>query len=47
MLMTEHNIWFYQTLMAELRSAIAERRLAAYAHAFRTRYEAGGKGDAA
>jgi queuine tRNA-ribosyltransferase len=38
MLMTEHNIAFYQTLMAELRSAIAEERLAAYAAAFRGRY---------
>src|SRR6202008_676581 len=31
MLMTEHNLWFYQRLMAELREAIAEGRLAAYA----------------
>ena len=38
MLMTEHNLWFYQQLMAGLRSAIAERRLAAFAGAFRTRY---------
>ena len=24
MLMTEHNLWFYQRLMQELRDAIAE-----------------------
>jgi len=38
MLMTEHNVGFYQQLMAGLRSAIAEGRLAAFAGAFRTRY---------
>jgi len=38
MLMTEHNLWFYQRLMQELRDAIAERRLSAYANAFRARY---------
>jgi queuine tRNA-ribosyltransferase len=38
MLMTEHNIWFYQGLMAGLRAAIAERRLAAFADGFRARY---------
>ncbi|MDQ8755933.1 tRNA guanosine(34) transglycosylase Tgt [Sphingosinicella sp. LHD-64] len=38
MLMTEHNLWFYQRLMQELRAAIAEARLAAYAAAFRARY---------
>ncbi len=38
MLMTEHNIWFYQTLMADLRAAIAEHRLFAFADAFRLRY---------
>ena len=31
MLMTEHNLCFYQRLMEELREAIAEGRLAAYA----------------
>jgi queuine tRNA-ribosyltransferase len=41
MLMTEHNLWFYQRLMQELRDAIAEGRLAAYADSFRRRY--GGK----
>ncbi|MEL6337513.1 MAG: tRNA guanosine(34) transglycosylase Tgt [Pseudomonadota bacterium] len=35
MLMTAHNLWFYQELMAGLRAAIAEGRLAEYAAAFR------------
>jgi queuine tRNA-ribosyltransferase len=38
MLLTEHNLYFYQALMADLRSAIAERRLAAFASAFRDGY---------
>jgi queuine tRNA-ribosyltransferase len=38
MLMTEHNIWFYQTLMADLRAAIAQTRLTAFANDFRARY---------
>jgi queuine tRNA-ribosyltransferase len=38
MLMTEHNIFFYQALMADLRAAIAERRLTAFANGFRDRY---------
>lgn len=38
MLMTEHNLWFYQQLMAGLRDAIAEGRLAAFAAEFRARY---------
>jgi queuine tRNA-ribosyltransferase len=38
MLMTEHNLWFYQALMADLRSAIAERRLAGFANDFRAQY---------
>ncbi|HYI63417.1 MAG TPA: tRNA guanosine(34) transglycosylase Tgt [Allosphingosinicella sp.] len=38
MLMTEHNLWFYQRLMQDLRDAIAEGRLAGYADAFRARY---------
>lgn len=42
MLMTEHNLWFYQRLMAELRDAIAEGRLAAFAQAFRSRYRKAG-----
>jgi queuine tRNA-ribosyltransferase len=39
MLMTEHNIGFYQALMAGLRRAIAERRLADHAAAFLGRYQ--------
>ena len=38
MLMTEHNLFFYQALMADMRSAIAEGRLAAFAAAFRAAY---------
>ncbi|WP_174298810.1 tRNA guanosine(34) transglycosylase Tgt [Sphingomonas bacterium] len=40
MLMTQHNVWFYETLMADLRSAIADGRLAAFASDFRARYSA-------
>jgi queuine tRNA-ribosyltransferase len=40
MLMTEHNLNFYQQLMSGLRAAIAERRLSAFADEFRTRYRA-------
>ena len=40
MLMTEHNLWFYQTLMRHLREAIADGRLAAFAEDFRRRYAA-------
>ena len=38
MLMTEHNLHFYQQLMAGLREAIGAGRLASYAEAFRARY---------
>lgn len=41
MLMTEHNLWFYQQLMAGLRDAIADGRLAAFAGDFRARYRKG------
>ena len=41
MLMTEHNLWFYQALMSDLRSAIAEGRLASFATAFRRAYAGG------
>ncbi|HVI99136.1 MAG TPA: tRNA guanosine(34) transglycosylase Tgt [Sphingomonas sp.] len=40
MLMTEHNIWFYEALMADLRTAIADGRLTGFARDFRTRYHA-------
>ena len=38
MLMTEHNLWFYQHLMQGLREAIAEARLASFAAEFLSRY---------
>ena len=38
MLMTEHNIGFYQQLMAAMREAIAEQRFAAFAADFRRDY---------
>ena len=38
MLMTEHNLWFYQRLMQGLREAIGEGRLAAHARSFLDRY---------
>lgn len=41
MLMTEHNIYFYQQLMAGLRRAIAAGEFATFADAFRDRYTAG------
>jgi queuine tRNA-ribosyltransferase len=42
MLMTEHNVSFYQQLMTALRAAIAEGRLAAFARGFRGRYAVAG-----
>lgn len=38
MLMTEHNLWFYQQLMQQLREAIAAGKLASFANNFRARY---------
>jgi queuine tRNA-ribosyltransferase len=43
MLMTEHNLSFYQQLMAGLRAAIGAGGLSAYAEEFRARYAAGGQ----
>jgi len=40
MLMTEHNLWFYQRLMQGLREAIGARRLDDHATAFLGRYRA-------
>jgi queuine tRNA-ribosyltransferase len=37
-LMTQHNLWFYQRLMHGLRAAIVERRLAEHATAMLDRY---------
>jgi len=44
MLMTEHNLWFYQRLMAGLRCAIRDGQLASFAAEFRTRYRRAGDG---
>jgi queuine tRNA-ribosyltransferase len=38
MLMTQHNLWFYQRLMQRLREAIAEQRFDAFATEFLARY---------
>ena len=38
MLMTEHNLWFYQRLMQAMRDAIAEARLGDFAASFFARY---------
>ena len=38
MLMTEHNLYFYQALMAGLREAISAGQLTEWAKAFRARY---------
>ena len=40
MLMTEHNVWFYQQLMAGLRAAIAAGELTRFANDFRAQYGA-------
>jgi queuine tRNA-ribosyltransferase len=46
MLMTQHNLWFYQRLMEALRDAIAEGRLAGFANEFRERYRSPAKAGA-
>jgi queuine tRNA-ribosyltransferase len=46
MLMTEHNLWFYQQVMAGLRTAISAGTLTDWAAAFRARYGGGRKSDA-
>jgi queuine tRNA-ribosyltransferase len=38
MLMTEHNLWFYQRVMQRLRKAISDGRLDAFAAKFLERY---------
>ena len=38
MLMTQHNLWFYQRLMQELRDAISAQRLTTFAREFLDRY---------
>jgi queuine tRNA-ribosyltransferase len=51
MLMTEHNLWFYQRLMQAMRHAIAQTRLRQFADEFFARYRKpslrGAEGDAA
>jgi queuine tRNA-ribosyltransferase len=42
MLMTQHNLWFYQRMMQELRDAIAGRQLGEFAKGFLGRYRARG-----
>ncbi len=44
MLMTQHNIAFYQSLMADIRSAIAEGRFADFHKEFLAQYYAGSSG---
>jgi len=39
MLMTEHNLWFYQQVVGGLRDAIAAGRSLVWSEAFRQRYE--------
>jgi queuine tRNA-ribosyltransferase len=39
MLMTQHNLWFYQRMMQGLRGAVAEQRLEAFAGEFLQRYK--------
>ncbi len=38
MLMTQHNLWFYQRLMQDLRDAIGQQRLSPFAAGFLSRY---------
>ena len=42
MLMTEHNLRFYQDLMAAMRAAIGEGRMTQFGEDFRARYYAKG-----
>ena len=41
MLMTQHNLWFYQRTMQGLRDAIAAQRLQSFATEFLDRYRGG------
>jgi queuine tRNA-ribosyltransferase len=40
MLMTQHNLWFYQRVMSDLREAITARRLQSFTKSFLQRYRA-------
>ena len=42
MLMTQHNLWFYQRMMQGLREAIAGQRLGKFVEGFLGRYRARG-----
>ncbi len=42
MLMTQHNVHFYQALMADMRAAIAAGSLSSFAATFLDRYRSGG-----
>lgn len=44
MLMTQHNLWFYQRMMQNLRDAIAGSRLEGFASAFLKRYISSSRG---
>jgi queuine tRNA-ribosyltransferase len=44
MLMTQHNLWFYQRMMQALRDAIAGQRLQAFASEFLQRYRSSSQG---
>jgi queuine tRNA-ribosyltransferase len=44
MLMTQHNLWFYQRIMQALRDAIAGQRLQAFASEFLQRYRSSSQG---
>ena len=46
-LMTEHNVHFYEALMADLRASIAAGRLTDFAEAFRARYAPASTGETA
>jgi queuine tRNA-ribosyltransferase len=46
MLMTQHNLWFYQRLMQGLRDAVAGQRLHGFAKEFLVRYRAPAKAGA-
>jgi queuine tRNA-ribosyltransferase len=44
MLMTQHNLWFYQRLMLGLRGAIIDQHLGPWTQAFLTRYRSRNQG---
>jgi queuine tRNA-ribosyltransferase len=41
MLMTQHNLWFYQRMMEDLRDAITKHRFKAFAENFLRAYRPG------